>query len=73
MYSPSDDSAAVHIGAPLPEAVWRTNHGYDPTIRAKYEWSQSPSSWSVVRYMLLHDAFQYYNSTGTKIGKEWSA
>lgn len=69
MYEPEDGSAAVHIGSPLPQAVWRTNHGYDPKIRAKYEWSQAPSSWSVVRYMILHDAFNYYNYSGKQIGK----
>lgn len=68
-YSPSDGSPAVHIGSPLPEAVWRTNHGYDPKIRENYEWSQDPHSWSVRRYMLIHDALVYYNDTETQIGE----
>ena len=32
------------IGFPLQEAVFRTNHGYDPTIRAKFEPFSSASS-----------------------------
>lgn len=34
----------------IPQALWRTNHGYDPTIRAHYLWGQSPHENSIVRY-----------------------
>lgn len=68
MYTPTDQDAPQHIGYPLTEAVWRTNHGYDPIIRKNYEWSQSPQSWSLVRYMIIHDALQHYQSSNTSIG-----
>lgn len=68
MYTPSAGGSAVHIGYPLPEAVWRTNHGYDPIIRKNFEWSQSPESYSVVRYMLIHSALEYYYVNATQIG-----
>jgi hypothetical protein len=56
------------IGFPLPEAVWRTNHGYDPVIRSHFEWSQAPSSWSMERYEILHQSFLDLEAAGTKIG-----
>lgn len=70
--SSSTGDDAVHIGFPLKEAVWRTNHGYDPVIRAHYEWSQSPSSWSMQRYMFIHEAFMSYQKAGVKIGETCS-
>lgn len=60
IYQDNTTSSGVHIGFPLKEAVWRTNHGYDPTIRQHYEWSQAPSSWSMQRYMFIHEAFTSY-------------
>lgn len=74
--SSSQGDSPVHIGAPLPEAVWRTNHGYDPVIRNNYEWSQSPKADSIVRYMLIHDALENYHANKTPIGElfyQWIA
>ena len=70
MYAPNGTGNVrpVHIGFPMKEAVWRTNHGYDPVIRQHYLWSQSPSADSLRRYMYIHDAFIDYQTTGTKIG-----
>jgi hypothetical protein len=64
----ANGSAPVHIGFPLAEAVWRTNHGYDPVIRQHYMWSQDPHSWSNERYMMIHDAILAYEAAGVKIG-----
>ncbi|XP_064389366.1 uncharacterized protein LOC135337365 [Halichondria panicea] len=60
LYTPQDGALPVHIGYPLHEALWRTNHGYDPVIRAHFQWSQSPSTWSNTRYMDIYNALQYY-------------
>lgn len=68
-YTPASGGTTVHIGFPMKEAVWRTNHGYDPVIRQHFEWSQAPSSWSMQRYMFIHDALQTYEKEKTKIGK----
>lgn len=70
MYTPNGTGNVqpVHIGFPIKEAVWRTNHGYDPVIRQHFLWNQSPSSNSVRRYMYIHDAFIDYQNAGTKIG-----
>ena len=35
------------------QALWRTNHGYDPTIRQHYLWGQAPHDNSIVRYFGL--------------------
>jgi hypothetical protein len=64
----NDSGTTVHIGFPMKEAVWRTNHGYDPVIREHYEWSQSPSSWSMQRYMFIHNALATYQTEGKPIG-----
>ena len=73
-YTPSGmgNAQPVHIGFPMKEAVWRTNHGYDPVIRQHYLWSQSPSADSIRRYMYIHDAFTDYQNAGTKIGTFWA-
>ena len=69
-YTPASGGTSVHIGFPLKQAVWRTNHGYDPVIRQHFEWSQAPNSWSMQRYMFIHDAFTTYEREDVKIGKE---
>jgi len=66
----ASNGTVFQIGFPLPEALWRTNHGYDPIIRAHYEWSQAPTSWSMQRYMFGHTAFEYYNSSNIPISWE---
>lgn len=67
-YYDNATKTSVPIGFPLPEAVWRTNHGYDPTIRAHFEWSQAPSSWSMERYAILHQSFLDLTAAGRLIG-----
>ena len=69
MYTPSSGGPPVHIGFPMKEAARRINHGHDPV---HFEWSQAPSSWSMQRYMFIHDAFVGYDQLGTKIGEWWS-
>lgn len=53
-------------GAPLRDAVWRTNHAYDPDI-VSYEMDRKPDGDSVTRYFLLHDALVAYG-TNNAIG-----
>ncbi|EDQ85377.1 uncharacterized protein MONBRDRAFT_38890 [Monosiga brevicollis MX1] len=55
------------IGEAIPDAVWRTNHGYDPEIREHFEWSMSPSSSTVFRYFIIHDALKQYEAEGQEI------
>merc|ERR1712146_871755 len=56
-----------NYGFPMPEAIWRTNHGYDPVFTATALPSAKPGSDSFVRYMLLHNTFNMYNATSTAI------
>jgi Acyl-coenzyme A:6-aminopenicillanic acid acyl-transferase len=53
-----------HYGFPIEEAVWRTNHGYDPTF-LKTARSSHPGTDSFVRYMLIHDTIELSGRTGT--------
>lgn len=54
----------VKIGFPLPNAVWRTNHGMSPVIMA----TQEPLfNNTVFRYQLMHDIFAGYASAGALI------
>lgn len=52
----------------MPEAVYRTNHGYDPIIRkhshTKY---RAKDSSTINRYFIQRDLFNNYNQSQTKI------
>jgi hypothetical protein len=57
----------VRIGFPLPEAVWRTNHGMSPRIMN----TQEPLfNNTVFRYNLLHTLFQEYAALKQSIADE---
>jgi len=51
----------VQYGYPLPEALWRTNHGFDPVFLSTAMYTQ-PDPDTQNRYMLLHDSFVSYQS-----------
>jgi hypothetical protein len=61
-------NTTVPLGAPLPAALFRTNHGFDPYIREHFEWSESPSSNTVFRYFIIHDALKDYEVRPTSGG-----
>jgi hypothetical protein len=45
----------------MPEVVFRTNHGYDPTIRKHLVRPMPPiNSSTMIRYFLLKDGFSWY-------------
>eukprot|EP00762_Andalucia_godoyi_P006683 ANDGO_06147.mRNA.1 hypothetical protein len=50
----------VVFGFPSTDAVYRTNHGYDPRIREQYNWPATTGAFkdSVVRYNLLANQVQ---------------
>eukprot|EP00753_Platysulcus_tardus_P003542 PLAT12464.8.p1 GENE.PLAT12464.8~~PLAT12464.8.p1 ORF type:complete len:415 (+),score=234.15 PLAT12464.8:568-1812(+) len=56
-------------GLAIPEALWRTNHGYAPTILDTAPNRTYPygSYDSFNRYTLLHDAFVSYAAEGTQV------
>ena len=56
----TNGTGSAHMGAPMPTAVWRTNHGYDPYIRSHFEWSEDVKSSTVFRYFIIHDAIKHY-------------
>jgi len=64
----AENGTVYQIGFPLKEALWRTNHGYDPEIRQHFEWSQAPTTWSMERYMFAYYAFMNYQNDNTLIG-----
>ena len=82
VYTDPTTNVTTKIGAPLTEAVFRTNHGYDPVIRENYLWGQSPNDNSIQRYalayirecdvmfsyFLISDAFSEYASEGVRVG-----
>lgn len=58
----TNQTGVVHIGKPLPEAVWRTNHAFSPVVMK----TQEPLfNDTVFRYNLMHDLFA--GLTGTPI------
>jgi NAD(P)-dependent dehydrogenase (short-subunit alcohol dehydrogenase family) len=60
----------VHTGFPLKEAVWRTNHGYDPRIMKDYLWSQAMGTNTEKRYLIIHDAIVRYEQEKELVGFE---
>jgi hypothetical protein len=54
----------VHIGKPLPEAVWRSNHGMNPRVMA----TQEPLfNDTVFRYDLMFEIFEYLQDSNRLI------
>jgi len=55
------------IGFPIPEAVYRTNHAYDPTILKHFTDPYEPTSWTVQRYLFMYKSFSWYQQQSIKI------
>ncbi|EFA80364.1 hypothetical protein PPL_07198 [Heterostelium album PN500] len=72
-YFPDNDPAEqfyyentdIQMGYPIKQAVYRTNHGYDPYIRKEQAYAPKPTDDTMVRYFLFHDNFEYYQQTKT--------
>jgi hypothetical protein len=61
----TNQTGDVRIGFPMPEAVWRTNHGMNPRIMA----TQEPLfNDTVFRYNLFHELFTGYQAANISIG-----
>jgi len=57
----------VHIGKPLPHAVWRTNHGFNPRVMR----TQEPLfNGTVFRYDIMHNLFVELEQAGQLISDE---
>jgi len=55
------DGEKLQMGFPIPEAVWRTNHGYDPNIVAQeLHAPKNYGSNSEKRYLLIYNSFEWY-------------
>lgn len=54
----------VRIGFPLPEVVWRSNHGFNPSIMS---FQEPLFNNTIFRYNLMHDIFQQLQAEGLKI------
>lgn len=51
----------------MKEAVFRTNHGYDPFINKYRTELPSKNSSTIERYMILKDSFLVYSAMDKKI------
>lgn len=71
-YTDPKTNVTTVLGAPLKQAVWRTNHGYDPIIVGNETHVTKPSSDSEQRYMILHNSFAYYANANIKM-REYEA
>ena len=57
----------------MKNAVFRTNHAYDPTIREHMRSNQIPEDDdSMIRYQLLSKGFKWYEDQGIQMGPEQS-
>jgi hypothetical protein len=69
MYDVDGDGTQENIGRPRKEAIFRTNHGYDPYSIAHFQWNGTGAMrYSVERYMLFADMFDAYQAQGVRIG-----
>eukprot|EP01028_Stygiella_incarcerata_P006231 TRINITY_DN2551_c0_g1_i2.p1 TRINITY_DN2551_c0_g1~~TRINITY_DN2551_c0_g1_i2.p1 ORF type:complete len:515 (+),score=117.18 TRINITY_DN2551_c0_g1_i2:142-1686(+) len=70
MYRDAKTNQTKHLGSPMGDAIYRTNHGYDPTIRETYLWPPGDPEFddSVLRYFILVDALKQYEKDDEKIG-----
>lgn len=60
----TNQTGNVRIGFPLPEAVWRSNHAFDPRIMQ----TQEPLfNNTVFRYDLMHDIFSDLSAKNVQI------
>jgi hypothetical protein len=67
-FGPNDPREAANpYGAPLENAVWRTNHGYDPVF-LETAFHQTPGRSSELRYHLIGDTISGYEDEGVAIG-----
>lgn len=58
-------------GFPLSDAVYRTNHGYDPVTQDNYQWyGYHAYEDSKRRYNDIYKMFSQYEAEGTKIGPQ---
>eukprot|EP00009_Paramoeba_aestuarina_P002976 CAMPEP_0201508122 /NCGR_PEP_ID=MMETSP0161_2-20130828/1571_1 /ASSEMBLY_ACC=CAM_ASM_000251 /TAXON_ID=180227 /ORGANISM="Neoparamoeba aestuarina, Strain SoJaBio B1-5/56/2" /LENGTH=457 /DNA_ID=CAMNT_0047902679 /DNA_START=184 /DNA_END=1560 /DNA_ORIENTATION=+ len=68
---PREQSCMVNnesVGFPLPDALWRTNHPYDPALMNDYLWwGTSAYSSSQQRYMIAHDTILSYEENDVVI------
>ena len=65
---PSGNGTMV-TGAPLPEAVFRSNHGFDPEIVSHFMWNKTEAyADSALRYHLMSKQIAEYEAEGTVIG-----
>eukprot|EP01132_Coremiostelium_polycephalum_P004907 gene4907-6118_t len=62
LYVNSTTHQQTQMGFPIPEAVYRTNHGYDPIIRSQQLYPATPDGDSMIRYRLFPQIFNEYQS-----------
>ena len=66
-----DPFTGEQYGYPLSEALYRTNHGYDPVTQKMYQWyGYGAYEDSKFRYKNIHDSFVNYEEKGVLIGPE---
>lgn len=64
-----DPATGEVYGYTLPNAVYRTNHGYDTVSQTNYQWyTYHAYTDSKRRYKTIYDSFSAYEASGVKIG-----
>ncbi len=65
-----DKSGPYNVtGAPLPNAVWRTNHGFAPQMVSHYMWNTTHAyKISNLRYHLIRDRLAAHAAAGREMG-----
>eukprot|EP01111_Echinosteliopsis_oligospora_P015071 TRINITY_DN5840_c0_g1_i1.p1 TRINITY_DN5840_c0_g1~~TRINITY_DN5840_c0_g1_i1.p1 ORF type:complete len:491 (+),score=115.53 TRINITY_DN5840_c0_g1_i1:14-1486(+) len=67
IYTDPKTGQKTQMGWPIPEAIWRTNHVYDPVMRKEELYPTLPDDDSEFRYMLFSRFFDYQEQIGNLI------
>ena len=71
MFHDPKTNKEYRAGYSMPEALFRTNHAYDPTInKFKKNAEIEENDDSMIRYRILKDGFNWYKNEGIQMGEE---
>ena len=73
MFKDPRTNKTYQAGFSMPEALFRTNHAYDPTInKFRRDPLIAENDDSMIRYKILKDGFNWYKNEGIEMGEEQS-
>ena len=70
IFKDPNTNKTYQAGFSMPEAIFRTNHAYDPIInKFKKDPLLPVDDDSMIRYRIMKDGFNWYKNEGIKMGE----